>query len=155
MSTIGLAHTIIAFLALALGAIVLRRPKGGRWHRSLGHLYVNAMVALNVTGLLITDLFGGFGPFHWMALVSLIVLMMGMLAVLLRRPVGSWRAVHSGYMAGSYVGLVAAAGAEVGARVPGVPFAIGVTVPTLLISLIGIYLIMTRVDKPAPQRAAR
>ena len=151
MSTLGLVHTVIAFLALGLGAVVLRRPKGGRWHRSLGHLYFNLMVALNVTALFHTSRFGSFGPFHWMAVASFIVLAVGMLAVLLRWPADSWRQVHSGFMAGSYVGLVAAAGSEVGVRLPGVPFGVGVIIPAILINAIGIYLIITQVDKPTKQ----
>ena len=86
MSTLGLVHTVLASMALGLGAVVLWRPKSGRWHRSLGHLYFSLMVAMNMTGLFHTSRFGSFGPFHWMAVASLIILALGMLAVMLRRP---------------------------------------------------------------------
>ena len=48
MSTIGLVHMILSLLALGVGAVVLIRPKSGRWHRSLGHIYFG-MIAMNIT----------------------------------------------------------------------------------------------------------
>ena len=98
--------------------------------------------------------FGGFGPFHWMAVASLITLAGGILSVLLRWPRGVWVRLHGHWMAGSYVGLVAGAAAEVGGRLPGVPFAVGVAVPSVLVIAIGIYLIVTRIGKTVERTAA-
>jgi len=50
------------------------------------NVYLAAMVSLNVSGLFIYNLYGHFGPFHWMALGSLLTLMAGMVPVFTRRP---------------------------------------------------------------------
>ncbi|MBV7334778.1 DUF2306 domain-containing protein [Chloroflexi bacterium TSY] len=151
MSTLGLVHTVLALMALGLGALVLARSKSGRWHRSLGHLYFGLMVAMNMTGLFMTQLFGGFGPFHWMAVATLIILAAGISTVLLRWPAKGWRKLHGHFMAASYVALVAGAGAEVGSRLPGVPRGMGIIVPSVLIVAIGIYLIITRIEPTQPK----
>ena len=80
----------------------------------LGLGYVGAMVAVNVTTLGLYRLNGQFGPFHALALLSLAVVTMGVLAVLRRRP--NWLARHYQSMAYSYLGLCAAAVAEVAVR---------------------------------------
>lgn len=128
MSTLGWIHTIFAVIALLTGAVVLVRRKGGRWHRTLGHFYLTSMVTLNVTGLFITRLYGGFGPFHWMALISLLTLLAGMVPVLTRRPRGGWLEQHAAFLSGSYVGLLAAAASEVTSRLPGTEAHFGLVV---------------------------
>ena len=84
--------------------------KGTPRHRLAGRLYVFFMWALNVTALMDYELFGYFGPFHWMALISLATVIAGHLAALRKRP--GWRQFHAYMMSGSYVGLIAAAFAE-------------------------------------------
>jgi uncharacterized membrane protein len=64
---IGLAHLIIALLAIVFGTLVILSRKGTRKHKWLGRAYSGSMVAVNVSALLIYELFGGFGLFHWMA----------------------------------------------------------------------------------------
>lgn len=113
---VGHMHLISAFVALATGAWVFLIPKGTRWHRTLGHLYLSAMIILNVTALAIYRLTGGFGPFHIFALIALITMVLAMGTVLLRRPKGRWIEAHAGWMAGSYMGLTAAFVAETSTR---------------------------------------
>ena len=72
------------------------------------------MVVVNVTTLGLYRLNGQFGPFHALALLSLAVVAMGVLAILRRRP--SWLARHYRSMAYSYLGLCAAAVAEAAVR---------------------------------------
>jgi uncharacterized membrane protein len=67
MSTLGIIHMIFGLVALAAGAAELRLRKGARWHRTVGHLYLTNMLALNISALFIYRLFGGFGPFRWTA----------------------------------------------------------------------------------------
>lgn len=121
MITLGWFHTICALLALASGAAVLMRRKGTRSHRRLGWLYVGSMLALNGTALMIYRLFGGFGPFHVAAVASLLTVVAGIVPAYRRKP-AKWVEHHYAYMAWSYVGLWAAAVAEVGTRVPGFQF---------------------------------
>jgi uncharacterized membrane protein len=119
MSTLGWIHTVFGLVALLVGTAVALTRKGTHRHRTLGYVYLTSMLALNATALLIYDLFGRFGPFHWMAVASLITLLAGMVPVLARRPKDGWLDLHAGFISGSYVGLVAAFAAEITSRLPG------------------------------------
>ena len=128
MSTLGWIHTIFGIVALLAGTAVLLLRKGTRWHRTLGHVYLTNMVALNVSALFIYRLYGTFGPFHWLALGSLITLIAGMVPVFTRRPKGRWLALHAAFINGSFVGLVAATAAEITSRLPGTEESFGLVV---------------------------
>jgi uncharacterized membrane protein len=143
MSPLGWLHTACALAALASGAGVLLRPKGTGAHRRLGWVYVGSMVALNATALLIYRLFGGFGPFHWAALASLATVVAGAWAARRRRP-AAWVARHYWWMTLSYVGLVAAAVAEVATRLPGTTFWWAVLVPSAAVLGAGALLVARR-----------
>jgi uncharacterized membrane protein len=116
LSPLGAAHFAAALAALALGLVVIVEVKGTITHRLIGIGYVAAMIVLNVTALGVYRLTGQFGPFHVLALISLAILARGVVAVLRRRP--GWLATHYYSMAWSYIGLMAAASAEVAGRVP-------------------------------------
>jgi uncharacterized membrane protein len=143
MSTLGWIHTIFGLVALAAGTAVILLPKATRWHRTLGHVYLTNMVALNATALFIYRLYGRFGPFHWMALGSLLTLIAGIVPVLTRRPKGRWLERHAAFINGSYVGLVAATAAEIASRLPGTESLFGpvVAATSALVIAIGAYLI--------------
>lgn len=139
MSTLGLIHTIFGVLALLAGTAVIFLRKGTRWHRTLGHIYFTNMLALNISALFIYRLFGGFGPFHWLALISLISLIAGMVPLFTRRPQGGWLTLHASFINGSYVGLVAATAAEITSRLPGTEDSFGLVVAgtSIVIVVIG------------------
>jgi len=82
----------------------------------MGAGYVMAMVLVNLTALGVYRLTGRFGPFHALALLSLATVAWGMRAVLRRRP--GWLLTHYHSMVWSYLGLLAAACAEIAIRVP-------------------------------------
>ena len=136
----GLVHVLLALAALLFGTLVLPFRKGDSRHRLLGRAYLISMVGLNLTALLNYELFGYFGPFHWVALLSLASVLGGYVAV--RRKSSGWKHRHAYFMAGSYVGLLAATVAEVASRVPSWPFGISVVVSSLLVILIGVVLMM-------------
>ena len=137
MQADGVAHTAFAFAALALGGWNLLRPKGTEAHRAVGILYVLSLFSVNVLGLTIYRGDGRFGVFHVLAIVNLAVLLVAFGAVFLRRPRQAWLRYHYYFMGWSYVGLCAAAGAEVGVRLPGVSLALGAAVPTIVITIVG------------------
>lgn len=143
MSTLGWVHLVFGLAALVAGTAVLLLRKGTRWHRTLGHVYLTNMIALNVSALFIYRLYGHFGPFHWMALGSLLTLVAGMVPVFTRRPKGRWLALHAAFINGSYVGLVAATAAEITSRIPGTENAFGPVVAgtSILVIAAGGYLI--------------
>lgn len=119
---LGALHFTAALAALAAGAVVLRRSKGGRAHRRWGYAYVGAMLTLNATAFGLYNLFGHWGPFHWLALASLAGVLGGVLGPLLARRRGWtrdwWLPGHYRAMGWSYIGLVAAGVAETGTRLP-------------------------------------
>lgn len=157
LDALGLIHGILGLVSVALGTAMILRRKGGRAHRRIGVAYVACMVALNVTALLIYDLFGRFGPFHWLALLSLGTTMAGFVPAWLRRPLrraacaqgkpAGWLEMHARFMSWSYAGLMAAFASEIGARVPGVPFVHGVVWPTVFVIGIAAVMIHRRVPE--------
>jgi len=135
MDWLGWGHLAAAVAALVAGGTVCLVPKGTRAHRRIGWVYVSAMVTVNGTALLIYDLFGRFGPFHVAALLSGMTLVGGLVPVR-RRPTG-WMRRHAYWMAGSYVGLLAAAASEVSTRWLDLPFGATVAVTTLAVLVLG------------------
>lgn len=117
-NVIGQFHHAAAWLAIASGAMVFLRRKGTTLHRRWGYTYFTAMLALNVSALMIYRLFGGIGVFHVAALVSLATIVAGFVPVVRRRPAGGWLEMHAQFMAWSYVGLIAAAVSEAMTRLP-------------------------------------
>lgn len=153
----GLFHAGLGLASVAFGLAVVLGRKGSRAHRRAGHAYTIAMLLLNVTAFFIYDLWGRFGPFHWLAVVSLLTLAGGMIPAWLRRPAG-WLDIHARMMAWSYAGVVAACAAEIGARIPGVRFVDGVVWPTIGVTIVAGILIHGRVptliDRLRAPRAA-
>lgn len=154
MDPLGALHLGTAFLAIASGAAVLSlSPKGGRSHRRLGWVYVGSMLALNTSALMIYRLFGGFGPFHYFAVFSLLGLLLGVgsaIGARKRREARDrkGRAVrverHYYWMTFSYAGLIAAFASEAITRLPatrpaggpGLSFALAVGGATAVIMVI-------------------
>jgi len=110
---IEVSHTVFGFASLIFGTSVLWRQKGTRLHRTFGMAYIISMLGLNLTAFGIYQLFGGFGIFHWAALVSLASILGGCSALLLRKTFKNWLAVHYEFMVWSYIGLLAATSNEV------------------------------------------
>ncbi len=111
-------HISASILALILGAWVLIVQKGDRRHRRMGRAYAISMLVVNATAFGIYRLFGGFGPFHIAAIVSLLTLLAGMRPVLLRTRPKHWYTTHMSFMYWSVVGLYAAFASEVLVRLP-------------------------------------
>jgi len=113
---LGWMHLYAALAAVGTGMAVIFVGKGTPLHRIAGLAYVFSMLALNVTALSLYNMTGHFGPFHALALVSLVCTLMGLGQPLLKRP--GWLTRHYQWMARSYIGLLAAAAAESLVRVP-------------------------------------
>ena len=111
---LGTAHVVAASIALALGLVVLARRKGDSWHVGLGRLYVAVMLAVAVPALFIYDITGRPGPFHVLALVSLVTTTLGWLSVRRRGQSRPSVAAHGTFMAWSWVGVITAGLAQLG-----------------------------------------
>ena len=135
---LGLVHLLTALAAMLFGTAVILGRKGTRKHRWIGRGYLAMMIAMNGTALMIYELYGQFGPFHWMALASLATVVAGYLPTWRKAP--GWNYRHAYFMVGSYVGLLAAAAAEVASRVPGWPFGLSVFISSAVVIVVGIWM---------------
>lgn len=114
---IGLIHLIVSIIAMITGIFVLLTKKGTIKHKQIGYVYVVSMLLVNVTAFMIYRLFGGFGIFHFFAIVSLLTLIAGMYPILSRKG-KNYIFRHFNYMYWSVVGLYCAFCAEVLTRIP-------------------------------------
>lgn len=134
--SIGLIHLITALVAILSGTFVLVLNKGTRLHKQIGYIYAVNMLLLNATAFGIYRLFGGFGIFHFAALVSLFTLLGGMIPVITKRPKHKWVELHYIYMYWSVIGLYAAFVSETLTRIPKTPFFGMVGIATFAVMLL-------------------
>lgn len=151
MTALGWIHLASAICALAVGGVVVFRPKGTGSHRWLGRVYVMSMAGLLATAFSIYRLFDGWGVFHWLALVGALTLVGGYGAVRLRRRLSGWLDLHYHLMGYSYVGLVAAACAEAAVRVPGAVFGWTAGGASVVVIAAGAWIIHTRASRVMDQ----
>lgn len=144
---LGKVHVAFAIAALIIGAVVVLLPKGGRKHRKLGYFYTIFLFSVNLSALSVYEESSGMGPFHILALISLVTLISGFIPAFLRRPVSSWFNLHAYFISWSYVGLVAAGIAQIVTMSSNLPAWIAVGLTTILIVIIGGVLIHTTVPK--------
>lgn len=130
-------HLASALLALACGAGIFSTPRGTPNHRRLGYAYIAGMTVTNLSALSLYARTGEFGPFHAAAMISLATLLAGALPAILRRPRGGWLPVHWEFMSWSFVGLVAAAVAELAFRIPGMAYWPSIVAGAILVCLAG------------------
>lgn len=133
---IGAAHLFASVVALASGTQVLWMDKGSRLHKQVGYVYCASMLVLITTAFGIYRLFGGFGVFHILAIVSSVTLLSGMLPVLMKKPASSYMSLHFSFMYWSVIGLYAAFVSEMLTRIPESPFFGMVGIATFVVMII-------------------
>ena len=114
---IGLIHLLVSIVAMITGIVVLSNKKGTKKHKQIGYIYVVSMLLVNLTAFMIYRLFGGFGIFHFFAIVSFLTLLAGMYPILKRKG-KNYIFRHFNYMYWSVIGLYCAFCAEVLTRIP-------------------------------------
>lgn len=144
---LGWLHVVLAIVCLLVGAAVVCRRKGGRTHRVLGYAYSAALLLVNVSALFVYGQSGVPGPFHAMAVVSLLTLSAGFIPAMLRRPRGRWLELHAYFMSWSYVGLVAAGVSQLATQHSSLPPLFAVVMPSAALVVGGALLIHTRVPR--------
>jgi uncharacterized membrane protein len=117
LTTMGWFHLSFAAFGLVAGAIQLIRRKGDRIHRALGYAYVYGMIISNTTALMLYRFTGSFNVFHAGAIVNFACIIAALIPVLRTPRAPDWMAKHYRWMAGSYIGLAAAASTEFSVRV--------------------------------------
>jgi uncharacterized membrane protein len=99
-------HVIAALSALGIGTIILFRPKGTGFHKTLGWSWVAAMATTAVSSLFITGVNGNFYSFiHLLSGWTIIGLPMAIFAIRNRKVIAHKRA-----MTGMFVGGLIVAG---------------------------------------------
>src|SRR5262245_31734014 len=90
---LGWLHFVASLVALAVGALVLLRPKGTPVHKLRGRIYVVAILVTSVTALGIYRV-GGFFFAHWFGVAALIVTTAGIAAAHFKLPQTGWMHLH-------------------------------------------------------------
>ena len=145
LTTMGWVHLAFAAFGLVAGAIQFLRRKGGRQHRAIGYAYVYGMIIANATALTMYRFTGSFNVFHAGVIVNFVCIIAAMIPVLRTPRAPDWMMKHYRWMSASYIGLAAAAAAELSVRV--LPLGsrgavwIAAGVAALIVSVIGTVLI--------------
>jgi uncharacterized membrane protein len=109
---LGWVHLLASLVAMAIGAILLVRPKGTPVHKARGRIYAAAMAVTCLTALGIYRL-GVFFFAHWFAVAALIVTAAGIAAAHFKIPRAGWMHVHLTCMVASCYILIGGAVNEV------------------------------------------
>ncbi len=117
-STTGLIHVVASMCALLLGTVILLSTKGTPRHRIIGRLYAVTMLIVLITAFLTYRLFGTWGLFHWTAVISSVTLICGLVPILTKRPINSYRSRHFSFMYWSVIGVYGAFVSETLVRMP-------------------------------------
>jgi uncharacterized membrane protein len=111
---LGVVHVAAATAALILGVVVLLRRKGNAAHVLLGRAYLAAMVVVNIPVFFLYNDTGRPGPFHVLAVVSVLTTLLGWVAL---RGAGRRRLeAHGSLMTWSWVGVATAGLAQAANR---------------------------------------
>lgn len=119
---VGFMHLQTSIIALISGTLVLWMRKGTKEHKQIGYVYTTSMLLMILTAFCIYRLFGGFGLFHGLAVVSFLTLTGGMAPVITKKPKKNWMSLHYSFMYWSVIGLYAAFVSEMLTRIPETPF---------------------------------
>jgi len=117
-SVTGHIHFIASITALLSGTFVLSVKKGTQNHIRAGYLYTASMVIVLITAFMIYRLFGGWGMFHWAAVISTATLAAGMIPIWIKKPAQLYISLHFSFMYWSIMGLYGAFFAETFVRLP-------------------------------------
>lgn len=117
-SETGLIHFIASILALFLGTIILASTKGTAKHKIIGKVYTLTMLTVLITAFMTYRLFGSWGIFHWTAVISSLTLVGGLIPILIKRPINSYKSLHFSFMYWSIMGVYGAFVSETLVRMP-------------------------------------
>ena len=110
----GRVHVVTACIAIVLGIAVLIRRKGDGWHRSVGYLYIAAIIVVNFSALGRVDDSGRPGPFHALAIISIVTTALGWRSLKFRSRRNRNLEAHASFMTWSVIGVVTAGLAQAG-----------------------------------------
>ncbi len=114
---IGLTHLVFSIASLITGLQILVTKKGTKQHTRVGYIYSVSLIILNLTAFMIYNLYGKFGIFHWLAVMSCLVLFTGLYPVITKKG-KNYILTHFTFMYWSVIGLYSAFMAELFSRLP-------------------------------------
>jgi len=113
---LGWVHLVASLAALAVGMLVLLRPKGTPVHKRRGRVYALALLVTSGTALGIYRRGIFFFP-HWLAIAALVVTTAGVLAAHFKKPQKAWLHLHLTCLLTSFYILVGGGVNEIFLRV--------------------------------------
>ncbi len=117
-SNTGLMHFIASVFALLLGTFVLLFPKGTAKHKIIGKIYTLTMFVVLTTAFMTYRLFGTWGIFHWIAVISSLTIICGLIPILTKQPANNYVSLHFSFMYWSVMGVYGAFVSETLVRMP-------------------------------------
>ncbi len=148
LTGIGVAHTFLSLIALFAGGVALFKHGRISFASGSGKLYLATLLMTCLTGFGIFRN-GSFGPAHVLTVVSLLLLALGAVGDLARRPARGWRSLRDvSFSLGYFVTLFFTV-TEAFTRLPlGQPLAVDQNAPIInvarLIALVATTLLITR-----------
>lgn len=136
LTTLGAMHAVLASTGIIIGLPQLWRRKGGAVHRALGYIYVAVMLMSDGSALLVFQFTGRPNVLHAGAVLNLVCIVAGLWPVLRSQRSPGWMDRHRIWMAGSYIGLLAAAATEVTVRTVHFASAVEVWTATGVVTLL-------------------
>jgi uncharacterized membrane protein len=113
---LGWVHFLASLVAIAVGVVVLVRPKGTAIHKAHGSIYVIVIVVTCLTALGIYRA-GSFFFAHWFGVAALIITAVGVTAAHFKIPRVGWMHLHLTCMVASFYILIGGGVNEVFLRV--------------------------------------
>jgi len=141
-------HTIFSVTALLAGAIFLF-SKGTKLHKKIGYVYTLSMLSCVITSFGLFSLWGSFGVYHALSIVSFLTLMIALYFPLFGRKKKNWVEQHLVWMGYSYIGLVMAGGSHLFNLVPDWPSWLSMGLFWFVPYLVGSVLIFSNMTKAA------
>ena len=114
---IGLTHLAFSIVSLITGLLILLAKKGTKQHKRVGYIYSISLIILNLTAFMIYNLYGKFGIFHWLAVMSCLIVFTGLYPVIIKKG-KNYMLTHFTFMYWSVIGLYSAFMAELFSRLP-------------------------------------
>jgi uncharacterized membrane protein len=115
----AVVHKWFGYFSLLFGILMLAINKGGITHKIVGRAFIINLMLLNVSALMIRA--HGFTPFHFMAIASLVIALIGIIPLTIKRTKRSMK-LHIVYMYGSVVAAFTGGVTECLVRIPFFPY---------------------------------
>ena len=138
-------HKWFGYFSLLLGILMLALNKGTLAHKIFGRAFIVNLMLLNASALFIRA--HGFTPFHFLAIASLVIAMIGIIPLTIKRTQRSMK-LHVIYMYGSVVAAFTGGVTECLVRIPMFPYyqdllhTVLFAVPTTVILSVGLNMLL-------------